>query len=177
MKIHYRHFLMAQFQALRLELQHRTWLLRAAVHRSAVNFVLSGVLRLVIGMAAQHGGEHDGLVLAGGRLAQRENVLLAVLIAHVEHLNGARLVIDVAESAVRHGNLHVWHVDSIDFLRWDLRLSLWILGMLLVLLGELQLLRLVKRTQIVLLHFKRLTLALLVILANIVAVAHLVSPE
>lgn len=168
---------MSQFQALRLELQHRARLLRAIVHWPAVYLILSGVLRLVIRVTAQHRSQHHSLVLASGRLAQREYVVLAVLIAHVEDLYRARLVVDVAEGAIGHGNLHVWHVDSIDFLRWDLRLSLWISRVLLILLGQLQLLRLVEGTQIVLLQLNRLTLALLVILANVATVAYLVRPK
>lgn len=168
---------MTQLQALRLELQQRTRLLRAIVHGSAVDFILSGVLGLVVRMTAQHGSQHDGLVLASGRLAQRENVVLAVLIADIEDLNGAWLAVDVAEGAVSHSNLHVWHVNSIDLLRRDLRLSLWVLCVLLILLGEFQLLRLVKRTQVVLLQLNRLALALLVILANVATVTDLVRPK
>lgn len=121
----YRWFLVSEFKTLSLHCSQSSRFFRSIINWQTIDIIFASILRLVIRMWTEQGGQNHSLVLAALCFFDGKDVMVAMLVADIENFYGSRFVGDVAQSAVLHLDLHVGHVNPVDFLYRNFCPAIW----------------------------------------------------
>lgn len=147
---------------------------RRGRRRRALDPILGDRVRLEARMRAQDLGQDDHLVLTRRHLLHRIHIDLGMGEAHVQHASRARLIVDqTARRAVGHVDGQIGQRHALDLLQFGLVAERRIGGEFH---AELFGFQFGPTAQNVLLDFAGFALALLVVLFDVITVAHLVRP-